>query len=149
MLDESIYGIADIERAAKIPGVGFVKVKLKKMGSVTMLAQALQRIGELGLAAVLGDGVSIEIGCWMEACVAARTIRNAGEMNGFLKVKERLFTNPLDFQNGAVVLPAEYWPRIDRRALAAHTRAVREFGARSGSAAGKRRGRMTIEEKLA
>lgn len=131
MLDESIYGIADIERAAQVPGVAYVKVKLKKMGGVEILARALRRSAELGLAAVLGDGVSTEIGCWMEASIGARMVRNAGEMNGFLKVRERLFTNPLEFRDGAIVLRPHYWPQIDRKALAAHTRAAREFGART------------------
>ncbi|HWQ39056.1 MAG TPA: enolase C-terminal domain-like protein [Burkholderiales bacterium] len=130
MLDESIYGIADIERAAQLPGVAYVKLKLKKMGGVEMLVRALRRSAELGLDAVLGDGVSTEIGCWMEATVGARMVRNAGEMNGFLKVHQRLFTNPLEFKEGAIVLRPHYWPQVDREALAAHTRAVREFGAR-------------------
>jgi L-alanine-DL-glutamate epimerase-like enolase superfamily enzyme len=130
MLDESIYGFQDIERAAGIPGVGHVKLKLKKIGSVDMLASGLERIRDLGLTPVLGDGVSIEIGCWMEACVATRTIANAGEMNGFLKVRQRLFANPLEFADGAIVLSRGYWPEIDRKVLAAHTRELREFGVR-------------------
>jgi hypothetical protein len=32
---------------------------------------------------VLGDGLGIELGCWMEGCVARTTIRNAGEFTGF------------------------------------------------------------------
>lgn len=130
MLDESIYGVDDIDRAARIPGVGFVKLKLKKIGSLAMLESALARIRALGLTPVLGDGVAIEIGCWMEACVARRTITNAGEMNGFLKVRQRLFTNPLPFNDGVITLPAGYWPHIDRRVLAAHTREARQFSAR-------------------
>ena len=46
---------------------------------------------------MLGDGLSSELGCWMEACVARVTIRNAGEFNGFLKPKVRLFAEPLHF----------------------------------------------------
>lgn len=113
MLDESIYGLDDIARAAAIPGVGFVKLKLKKIGSVQMLRAALERIAALGLVPVLGDGVSLEIGCWMEACVAACTVRNAGEMNGFLKVRERLFLQPLPFERGAIHIPAGYAPQLD------------------------------------
>jgi hypothetical protein len=70
---------------------------------------------------VLGDGVSLEIGCWMEACVAVHTIDNAGEMNGFLKARDRLFANPLPFAGGALRLPAAYWPEIDREVLRLHT----------------------------
>ena len=89
MLDESIYGPADIERAARLSGVGLIKLKLKKTGSLERLKRGLERIRELGMEPVLGDGVAADIGCWMEACVARDTIRNAGELNGFLKPKAR------------------------------------------------------------
>jgi len=120
MLDESIYGVADIERAADIEGIGFIKLKLKKMGGLDLLRRGLERIRELGMIPVLGDGVSSEIGCWMEACVARELIDNAGEFNGFLKPKARLFANPLNFENGALELDAGYRPEIDRAALEAH-----------------------------
>ncbi|MDH3242945.1 MAG: mandelate racemase, partial [Alphaproteobacteria bacterium] len=120
MLDESIYGVADIERAADIAGIGFIKLKLKKMGGLDLLRRGLDRIRELGMTPVLGDGVSSEIGCWMEACVARDTIDNAGEFNGFLKPKARLFVNPLSFRNGALELDAGFRPEIDRAALEAH-----------------------------
>ncbi|MCY0855195.1 mandelate racemase/muconate lactonizing enzyme family protein [Cupriavidus sp. D39] len=133
MLDESIYGMEEIERAAGIGNVGFVKLKLKKVGNAGMLRDALHRIRELGMTPVMGDGVSIEIGCWMEACVAAHTIDNAGEMNGFLKVRQRLFANPLPFSQGAIRLRAGYWPEIDREVLAFHTRDSKAFHARPAS----------------
>jgi hypothetical protein len=67
----------------------------------------------------------------MEACVAAHTLDNAGEMNGFLKVAQRLFANPLEFRDGAIRLRAGYWPEIDRTVLERHTRDSRAFrGAR-------------------
>ncbi|UHL65257.1 mandelate racemase/muconate lactonizing enzyme family protein [Paralcaligenes sp. KSB-10] len=127
MLDESIYKVSDIDRAATIPNVGYVKLKLKKIGSAQQLSAALQRIRDLGMTPVLGDGVSIELGCWMEACVAAKGISNAGEMNGFLKTRTRLFENPLPFTDGAIHLPAGYWPRIDRSVLNAHTLRMRDI----------------------
>jgi L-alanine-DL-glutamate epimerase-like enolase superfamily enzyme len=129
MLDESIYGVEDIDRAAAIDNVAFVKLKLKKVGSNAMLQAALERIRALGMTAVLGDGVSLEIGCWMEAAVAVQTIDNAGEMNGFLKARERLFANPLPFADGAIRLPAGFWPEIDRDVLGSHTQAEVEFRA--------------------
>ena len=55
---------------------------------------------QLGMEPVLGDGLSSEIGCWMEACVASVTIRNAGEFNRFLKPNVRLFVEPLQFAAG-------------------------------------------------
>ncbi|MDB5487603.1 MAG: hypothetical protein JWQ58_1318 [Reyranella sp.] len=113
MLDESIYGIPEIERAAQVPGVGFVKVKLKKLGSLVHLEAALKRIAELGLTPVLGDGTATDISCWMEAAVARTTITNAGENNGFLKLTAPVFKNPLPFSRGAIQLPAGWWPEID------------------------------------
>jgi L-Ala-D/L-Glu epimerase len=41
MLDESICGLADIERAANIPNVGFCKLKLKRFGSLDALKLAV------------------------------------------------------------------------------------------------------------
>jgi L-alanine-DL-glutamate epimerase-like enolase superfamily enzyme len=135
MLDESIYGVADIERAAALPGVGLIKLKLKKLGSLERLQRGLERIRELGMEPVLGDGVAAEIGCWMEACVARATIRNAGEMNGFLKPQARLFSAPLRFAGGALQLDAGFVPEIDRDALDAHTLAVECFAAPRRAAA--------------
>ena len=54
----------------------------------------------------------------MEACVAARTIDNAGEMNGFLKARSGLLTTPLEFEAGAIVLRAGFAPRLDHERIA-------------------------------
>jgi L-alanine-DL-glutamate epimerase-like enolase superfamily enzyme len=136
MLDESIYGMADIERSADIDGIGFIKLKLKKIGGIDMLADALHRIRALGMTPVLGDGVSSEICCWMEACVARSTIDNAGEFNGFLKPDARLFANPIAFENGHMLIPAWFTPEIDRDALAAHTIDSAAFRRAAARAAG-------------
>src|SRR5215831_6484052 len=61
MLDEPICGLDDIERAADIPNVGFCKLKLKRFGSLDALKQALERVRELGMEPVLGDGISSEL----------------------------------------------------------------------------------------
>lgn len=118
MLDESIYDVSDIDRAAMIKGVGFVKLKLKKIGSVSMLKSALEKIRKLGMTPVIGDGVSVDLGCWMEACVGRLVISNAGENNGFLKPHAHLFIEPLPFVNGAIELRKDYWPEINRAVLA-------------------------------
>lgn len=120
MLDESIYDMDDIERAGAIRGVGFVKLKLKKLGGLERLKAGIERIRALGMTPVLGDGVSSEICCWMEGCVARLTIDNAGEFNGFLKPKARLFATPLRFERGALVLEPGFAPVIDQTVLAAH-----------------------------
>jgi L-alanine-DL-glutamate epimerase-like enolase superfamily enzyme len=97
MLDEPIYGLEDIERAARLGAARFIKLKLMKMGSLELLAQGIRRIRELGMEPVLGNGVACEVGCWMEACVARTLIANAGEMNGFQPVT-RLLADPLPFR---------------------------------------------------
>jgi len=127
MLDEPICEISDIERAAGIKGVGFCKLKLKRFGGLDRLKVALERVRKLGMEPVLGDGLSSEIGCWMEACVAHHTIHNAGEFNGFLKPAPRLFENPLPFAQGTLSLPEHYIPRVDRAILAAHEIAKERF----------------------
>jgi L-alanine-DL-glutamate epimerase-like enolase superfamily enzyme len=127
MLDESIYGMADIERAASLGAARYIKLKLMKMGSLDALARGIRRIRELGMEPVLGNGVACEIGCWMEACVARTLITNAGEMNGFLKPVTRLLVDPLPFRDGALVLEPGRWPRLDADAVARCTVARAAF----------------------
>lgn len=111
MLDESIYTEADIDRAGAI-GAAFVKLKLMKLGSLTRLAAALDRIRALGMTPVLGNGVASDIGCWQEACVARRHVDTAGEMNGFLRQRRPLVTTPLRVERGAIrLVPGT--PRLD------------------------------------
>jgi len=104
MLDESIYGLDDIERAAQMKPARYIKVKLMKLVSLDGLVEAIERIRLLGMVPVLGNGVACDLGCWMEACVAARHIDNAGEMNGFLKPSAGVLAGPLEFESGAIVL---------------------------------------------
>jgi L-alanine-DL-glutamate epimerase-like enolase superfamily enzyme len=127
MLDEPICALADVERAGSIENIGFCKLKLKRFGGLNLVHEALDAVRAHGMEPVLGDGLGIELGCWMEGCVARTTIRNAGEFNGFLKPKVRLFADPLQFTAGELVLPAQVWPRIDRDALAAHETASERF----------------------
>ena len=113
MLDESIYSVADIERAAELGAATYVKVKLMKFSGLARLEAAIARIRSFGLKPVLGNGVAADVGCWMEACIAARGIDNAGEMNGFLKPRERLLADELRFAKGAIEIPAAWRPRLD------------------------------------
>jgi L-alanine-DL-glutamate epimerase-like enolase superfamily enzyme len=112
MLDESIYGMADIERAAELRAARYIKLKLMKLGSLQALADALERIRALGMTPVLGNGVACDLGCWMEACVAARHIDNAGEMNGFLKAKARILEEDLEVRDAAIRLRPGLAPRL-------------------------------------
>jgi L-alanine-DL-glutamate epimerase-like enolase superfamily enzyme len=117
MLDESIYGLPDIERAAGLRAAAYIKVKLMKLGSVDALAASISRIRELGMKPVLGNGVACDLGCWMEACVAARLIDNAGEMNGYLKACGSLLREPPPFRDGAIQLAPGYRPVLDPEAI--------------------------------
>ncbi|HMF21010.1 MAG TPA: enolase C-terminal domain-like protein [Pseudolabrys sp.] len=127
MLDEPICDLADVKRASAIRNVGFCKLKLKRFGGLDLLREALDTVRKCGMESVLGDGLSSELGCWMEACVARITIGNAGEFNGFLKPKVRLFVEPLQFVAGGIALPTGYTPTIDTYALAAHETASERF----------------------
>ena len=113
MLDESIYSLDDIDRAAKMPGCGFVKLKIAKMTGVGALADGLRRIRENGMRPVLGNGAATDIGCWVEASVARHEIDNAGEMCGFLKNREQLLETPLTFEDGQIILKPGYRPRLN------------------------------------
>jgi L-alanine-DL-glutamate epimerase-like enolase superfamily enzyme len=117
MLDESIYGLADIDKAAKLEAATYIKLKLMKLVTLDALSKAIERIRDLGMKPVLGNGVACDPGCWMEACIAARQIDNAGEMNGFLKARAPLLRDPLDFGDGAMRLKAGYAPQLDRAGL--------------------------------
>jgi len=136
MLDEPICALADVERAGNIDNVGFCKLKLKRFGGLDLVRGALDAVRAHGMEPVLGDGLGIELGCWMEACVARVTIRNAGEFNGFLKPQVRLFADPLQFVAGDLVLPAGFRPQIDRDVLAAHETARERFAPAMARAAG-------------
>jgi L-alanine-DL-glutamate epimerase-like enolase superfamily enzyme len=120
MLDESIRTEADIDRAAQMEGVQFVKLKLKRVGGVEPAISAMKRAKSNNLDICLGDGVATEILCWMEACVSRDYLTRAGDMNGFLKPKVRLLANPLPFERGSLLLKRGYWPEVDRDVLRAH-----------------------------
>jgi L-alanine-DL-glutamate epimerase-like enolase superfamily enzyme len=127
MLDESIYGAADIERAAEI-GAAFVKLKLMKMGSLMRLIEGLELIRRLGMEPVLGNGVASDLGCWMEACVARQHIRNAGEMNGFLRQQTPLARAPLQIVEGRMQLLSGRALALDEDRIAAQSVAAAWFG---------------------
>jgi len=138
MLDESIYTMADVEKAAALGAADIIKLKLMKLGGIDQLERALTRVSALGLGAVLGNGVATEIGCWMEACVGAKLLTTAGEINGFLKQRHGLLINPLRVERGSIRLDPASMPRLDPVAVAAARVARVEFkvAARQRSTAG-------------
>lgn len=127
MLDEPICDISDIARAGEIDGVGYCKLKLKRFGGLQKLREALTRVRECGMQPVLGDGLSAEIHCWMEACASVGLVTTAGEFNGFLKPSVRLFSNPLPFSSGRIELPAGFRPEVDLDVVDRHTIARERF----------------------
>lgn len=129
MLDESIYGMEDIERAADIKAATYIKLKLMKAGSLDRLAEGLKRIRTLGMTPVLGNGVASDVGCWMEGCVARVHIANAGEMNGFLKPISHVFLNPIAIENGGMVLEKGPMPSLNEHAITAATEETATFPA--------------------
>ncbi len=131
MLDESIYGLDDIRRAAELKAARYIKVKLMKLGGLGRLASAIDTIRDCGMEPVLGNGVACEIGCWMEACVARGRIENAGEMNGYLKPALRLLREPLAFDAGAIVLTPGFTPTLDPESIARCQIARAEFPSRA------------------
>lgn len=120
MLDESIYSLDDIDRAAQLKCADYIKLKLMKLGTLDTLEKGLRQIADRGMKAVLGNGVASDLGCWMEVCVGLSCVSTAGEMNGFLKTPVQLLRPALRYENAAVVLDGE--PRdIDLDAVTRHT----------------------------
>ncbi|HQT63146.1 MAG: mandelate racemase [Acidocella sp. 20-57-95] len=116
MLDEGIYTLDDIERAASLGCADYIKLKLMKLGSLDKLAYGLQMIADEGMKAVLGNGVAADLGCWMEIATALGTVTTAGEMNGFLKTRPQLLLPPLRMEGADVVLDGKL-PDINETTL--------------------------------
>ena len=127
MLDESIYGLDDVDKAAELGAAHYIKYKLMKAGSLAGLAEALAHIRSRGMQPVLGNGVACDVGCWMEACIAATQIDNAGEMNGFLKTRDSLLQQPLTVQDDAIRLEPGFAPQLNPAALARYREAIANF----------------------
>jgi L-alanine-DL-glutamate epimerase-like enolase superfamily enzyme len=129
MLDESIYSLEDVDKAAELGAARYIKYKLMKAGGLAQLADALAHIRTCGMEPVLGNGVACDIGCWMEACVAATHITNAGEMNGFLKTHAAFLQPPLAVHGNTIKLDPASAPRLNETALARYCDASVSFPA--------------------
>jgi hypothetical protein len=99
--------------------VSLCKLKLKRFVSISKLTESINYAHSLGLEIVIGDGLGSEINCWMEAKIASGLIENAGEYNGFLKIKPeaRILSNPIKFQNGFLETEDNWKLQIDRDKL--------------------------------
>ena len=114
MLDESILGVEDVERAAALRCATVVKFKLMKAGSAGLLADQIALARRLGLEVLLGNGVAGEVGCYQEAVAALRCgVETAGEMNGFLKLTASILSEPLPTAPGALLVRPDFRPTPD------------------------------------
>lgn len=129
MLDESISDIEDIDRAAERQCADLIKMKLVKAGGLGRLRATLQAVHAHGMRAVLGNGVASDIGNWMEACISQGIVETVGEMNGFLKPRDRLFENPLEVRRGKLLIPRGYAPRLDRKVVQRYTQSAARYTA--------------------
>lgn len=119
MLDESIYTLDDIGRAAKLKCADYVKLKLMKLGNLDALVRGFEIIADCGMTAVIGNGVASDLGCWMEIAASLGTVTTAGEMNGFLKTPIQILKPALRMEGAEVVLDGEL-PSIDAHAVVSH-----------------------------
>lgn len=129
MLDESIYDLGDVERAAELKAARYIKFKLMKAGGLERLARALDRIRACGMEPVLGNGVACDVGCWMEACMVEGHITNAGEMNGFLKTERSLLRAPPAVDGSAIRLEPRFVPTLDETVITRYSMAHATFDA--------------------
>ena len=113
MLDESIHTGDDIERTCKSRCAQYVKFKLMKAGSLEKLKKLMNQALKNGLKVVVGNGVAGEIGCVHEALISAKMIHNAGEMNGFLRQKVRIFSDDIILKNGIMSVPSDYFENLN------------------------------------
>jgi len=105
MLDESIYGPADIRRCAGWARA--VKLKMSKAGGPRALIHQIDVARKCGLDVVIGNGIASDLGCYHEALCGVRAgLTNAGEFNGFMKLSHRLLPIHWQVANGALYLPA-------------------------------------------
>jgi L-Ala-D/L-Glu epimerase len=123
MLDESIYGDADIERAAGIGGIAALKLKMSKSGGPDHLARQVARCRELGLKVVIGNGVASDLGCLHEGRLYLRLgLTTAGEMNGFLKPVHGILSAPLEQRGASLLIPPSVATPVDAKRLADFTK---------------------------
>ncbi len=120
MLDESIYTLDDIGRAAALKCADYIKLKLMKLGNLDTLTRGFKIIADCGMTAVIGNGVASDIGCWMEIAASIGTLTTAGEMNGFLKTPVQILKPALRMEGAEVVLDGQL-PSIDADAIVSHT----------------------------
>ncbi|MGH7660974.1 MAG: enolase C-terminal domain-like protein [Vulcanimicrobiaceae bacterium] len=127
MLDEQIYTFEEIQRAAGIPNVGYIKHVIEKYGSMDLLRAGLDHIRYCGMTPELGNGGATDISTWFEACVARVAVKLPCEFHSFLKIKEPLLDPPMGFSDGNLVIEPGYVPALNQKRLAEWAVATERF----------------------
>ncbi len=107
MLDESITDSDSIVKTAELKAADMIKLKWMKQGGWFYLREMLETANQYGLKVILGNGVSGPLNNHQEAAfwlTFLKEFNQAGEMNGFLKLKKKIFKDGLDFKNGSLHL---------------------------------------------
>lgn len=105
MLDESIYTVADVDRAAEV-GCQWIKLKLCKQGGTAELLQIAKYAKQLGLRVVIGNGVATDISNLLELKLHhcyADLFDGASESNGFVKLQQAVLYPALELASGCAV----------------------------------------------
>ncbi len=128
MLDESIYGEDDIDRTCGYGCAKLIKLKLMKAGSFERLVSQSQAVLRNGLGLIIGNGAASDIGCYQEALAALHLgITTAGEMNGYLKLREPIVPGLLRFNKGKAVLKAGLKVEPDKGVIEKYARATAKW----------------------
>ncbi len=123
MLDESIFNEQDVIHTGEYGCAQFIKFKLMKSASAVSMQREMETARRYGIKVLIGNGVSSDIGCFHETLIAVNGgVAAAGEQNGYLKPTSAIFTTPLGFANGHIVIPAGYKRELNQEALRAFSR---------------------------
>ncbi len=109
MLDEAITDMASIERAAKENAADLIKLKWMKQGSLSALQGMVEGARRMGVKIVFGNGVASCLNNRQEAIfwlLYLRDFQMAGEMNGFLKIRDDICSDLIRFEDGCAFVPA-------------------------------------------
>lgn len=124
MLDESIFNQEDVIKTGELNCAQYIKFKLMKSASAVAMANEMALASKYHIDVLIGNGVAADIGCYHETLIGLNTgCRIAGEQNGYLKPNVSLFSQPLGFQDGNLIIPENYQPKLEEEVLRHYSRA--------------------------
>ena len=128
MMDESIYSEEDLFEVIRLRCAKLVKFKLMKVGSAKLLLDYIRICQENGVEVVLGNGACCDIGDYHEALLSQRSLTNAGDMNGFLKIETSLLEEPIPYEQGKIELRPDYRIKLNRKLMEKYKVDYRKWG---------------------